>query len=108
LLRAERRLVDRAAYGLYALAGLLLGCAFLRQVFSVVLGLAYGVDASCCTDGRLAGFACWCCARCRARATINIAYNVSLLAGRTSCSTFTTTVTGQSFELHQTALMYVR
>ena len=37
LLRAEqRRTLDRAAYGLYALSGVFLGCAFLSKYFSVV------------------------------------------------------------------------
>ena len=42
LLRAEQRqTLDRAAYGLYALSGVFLGCAFLSKYFSVVLGLSY-------------------------------------------------------------------
>ncbi len=42
LLRAEQRLqLDARAWGLYALAGLFLGCAFLSKYFAVVLGLSY-------------------------------------------------------------------
>jgi 4-amino-4-deoxy-L-arabinose transferase-like glycosyltransferase len=42
LLRAEQRpRFDGAAYGLYALSGVFLGCAFLSKYFSVVLGLTY-------------------------------------------------------------------
>lgn len=42
LLRAERReKIDGPAWGLYAMAGLFLGCAFLSKYFSVVLGLTY-------------------------------------------------------------------
>lgn len=44
LLRAEQRsALDGKAWGLYALSGLFLGCAFLSKYFSVVLGLTYGV-----------------------------------------------------------------
>jgi 4-amino-4-deoxy-L-arabinose transferase-like glycosyltransferase len=44
LLRAEQRHhLDRKAWGLYALSGLFLGCAFLSKYFSVVLGLSYAV-----------------------------------------------------------------
>ena len=44
LLIAERReRLDGAAWGLYALSGVLLGAAFLSKYFSVVLGLTYGV-----------------------------------------------------------------
>ena len=42
LLRAERReTLDGRAWGLYALCGVFIGCAFLSKYFSVVLGLAY-------------------------------------------------------------------
>lgn len=42
LMRAERReVLDRQAYALYALSGVLLGCAFLSKYFAVVLGLTY-------------------------------------------------------------------
>lgn len=42
LMHAERRAaLDRRAYALYALSGLLLGCAFLSKYFAAVLGLTY-------------------------------------------------------------------
>ena len=42
MLRAELRpRLDAAAYALYTLSGVFLGCAFLSKYFSVVLGLAY-------------------------------------------------------------------
>lgn len=42
LTHAERReALDGRAYGLYALSGVLLGCAFLSKYFSAVLGLTY-------------------------------------------------------------------
>lgn len=77
LLRAERRAeLDRAACGLYALAGLLLGCAFLSKYFSVVLGLAYGVYFLLYRRDRLPGFALLVLCALPGPA-INIAYNVS-------------------------------
>ena len=42
LMRAEQReQVDRPAVGLYGLAGVFIGCAFLSKYFAVVLGLTY-------------------------------------------------------------------
>lgn len=42
LVRAEQRsALDGRAWGLYALSGVFLGCAFLSKYFSVVLGLGY-------------------------------------------------------------------
>ena len=77
LMRAERRaLPDRAAYGLYALSGLLLGCAFLSKYFSVVLGLAYLVYFALYSRKRSAGFAVLVLCALPGPA-INIAYNLS-------------------------------
>src|SRR2546425_526282 len=76
-LRAERReQLDRAAYGLYALAGLFLGCAFLSKYFSVVLGFAYLVYFVFYRRPRLAGFALLVLCALPGPA-INIAYNMS-------------------------------
>ena len=77
LMRAERRAVlDRGAYGLYALSGLSLGCAFLSKYFSVVLGLAYLVYFLLYRRQRLAGFAVLVVCALPGPA-INIAYNMS-------------------------------
>ena len=77
LLRAERRAqLDRAAYGLYALSGVFLGCAFLSKYFSVVLGLAYLVYFSLYRRERLAGLGLLVGCALPGPA-INIAYNVS-------------------------------
>ena len=77
LLRAERReQLDRAAYGLYALSGLFLGCAFLSKYFSVVLGLTYLVYFGLYRRQRLAGFALLVLCALPGPA-INIAYNVT-------------------------------
>ena len=77
LMRAERRTQpDRAAYGLYALSGLFLGCAFLSKYFSVVLGLAYLVYFALYSRKRLAGFAVLVLCALPGPA-INIAYNLS-------------------------------
>ena len=77
LLRAERRAqLDRAAYGLYALSGVFLGCAFLSKYFSVVLGLAYLVYFALYRRERLAGFAVLVVCALPGPA-INIAYNLS-------------------------------
>lgn len=77
LMRAERRAtLDRAAYGLYALSGLFLGCAFLSKYFSVVLGFSYLVYFVLYRRDRLAGFALLVlCAL--PGPVINIAYNMS-------------------------------
>ena len=76
LVRAERRLqLDRAAYGLYALSGLFLGCAFLSKYFSVVLGLSYLAYFALYRRGRLAGFAVLVLCALPGPA-INIAYNM--------------------------------
>ncbi len=77
LLRAERRAqLDRAAYGLYALSGLFLGCAFLSKYFSVVLGLSYLVYFVLYRRQRLAGLALLVVCALPGPA-INIAYNLS-------------------------------
>ena len=77
LIRAEGRgQLDRTAYGLYALSGVFLGCAFLSKYFSVVLGLAYLVYFLLYRRQRLAGFALLVLCALPGPA-INIAYNVS-------------------------------
>jgi 4-amino-4-deoxy-L-arabinose transferase-like glycosyltransferase len=77
LLRAERRAqFDRAAYGLYALSGLFLGCAFLSKYFSVVMGFAYLVYFLLYRRERLAGLALLVVCALPGPA-INIAYNLS-------------------------------
>lgn len=77
LLRAERRPeLDRAAYGLYALSGVFLGCAFLSKYFSVVLGLSYLLYFVLYRRERLAGFALLVLCALPGPA-INIAYNMS-------------------------------
>jgi len=77
LLRAERReQLDRASYGLYALSGLFLGCAFLSKYFSVVLGLTYLVYFVGYRRQRLAGFAVLVLCALPGPA-INIAFNMS-------------------------------
>ena len=77
LMRAEYRpRTDRAAYGLYALSGVFLGCAFLSKYFSVVLGLAYIAYFSLYRRQRLAGFAVL-VAFALPGPAINIAYNLS-------------------------------
>ncbi len=77
LIRAERsEQADRAAYGLYALSGLFLGCAFLSKYFSVVLGLAYLAYFLLYRRQRLAGFALLVLCALPGPA-INIAYNMS-------------------------------
>jgi hypothetical protein len=77
LMRAERRAqVDRSAYGLYALSGLFLGCAFLSKYFSVVLGFTYFVYFVLYRRDRLTGFALLVLCALPGPA-INIAYNMS-------------------------------
>lgn len=77
LMRAERRAqADRAAYGLYALSGFFLGCAFLSKYFSVVLGFTYFVYFMLFRRDRLAGFALLVLCALPGPA-INIAYNMS-------------------------------
>lgn len=77
LLRAERRAqMDRAAWGLYALSGVFLGCAFLSKYFSVVLGFSYLVYFMFYRRERLAGFAVLVLCALPGPA-INIAYNMS-------------------------------
>ena len=77
LLRAEQRpRPDRAAYGLYALSGVFLGCAFLSKYFSVVLGLTYLAYFALYRRERLAGFALLVLFALPGPA-INIAYNLS-------------------------------
>ena len=77
LMRAERRAQpDRAAYGLYALSGVFLGCAFLSKYFSVVLGLTYLAYFFLYRRDRLAGLALLVACALPGPA-INIAYNMS-------------------------------
>lgn len=77
LFRAERReRLDGAAYGLYALSGVFIGCAFLSKYFSVVLGLAYLVYFALYRRERLAGLALLVVCALPGPA-INIAYNMS-------------------------------
>ena len=77
LVRAERRAqLDHAAYGLYALSGLFLACAFLSKYFSVVLGLSYLVYFALYRRDRLAGFAVLVLCALPGPA-VNIAYNMS-------------------------------
>jgi len=77
LMRAEQRVrLDRAAYGLYALSGVFLGCAFLSKYFSVVLGLTYLVYFGLYRRERLAGLALLVACALPGPA-INIAYNLS-------------------------------
>lgn len=77
LMRAERRAqLDRAAYGLYALSGFFLGCAFLSKYFSVVLGFTYFVYFMLYRRDRLAGFALLVLCALPGPA-INIAYNMT-------------------------------
>ena len=77
LLRAEQRLqVDRLAYGLYALSGIFIGCAFLSKYFAVVLGLTYIVYFAAYRRDRLPGFALL--VLCSLPfAAVNIGYNAS-------------------------------
>ena len=77
LLRAERReRMDRAAWALYALSGLALGCAFLSKYFSVVLGLTYLVYFALYRRERWPAFALLVLSALPGPA-INIAYNLS-------------------------------
>lgn len=77
LMHAERReRLDGKAYGLYALAGLFLGCAFLSKYFSVVLGLTYLVYFALYRRNRWLGFALLVLCTLPGPA-INIAYNMS-------------------------------
>ncbi len=58
LLRAEQRArMDGATWGLYALSGLFLGCAFLSKYFAVVLGLTYLLYVAFWRRDRWVGFA---------------------------------------------------
>ena len=77
LMRAEQRArLDRAAYGLYALSGVFLGCAFLSKYFSVVLGLTYLVYFAAYRRERLAGLGLLVACALPGPA-INLAYNLS-------------------------------
>ena len=77
LMRAEQRQrLDRGAYGLYALSGGLIGCAFLSKYFAVVLGLTYTAYFLIYRRDRLAGFALL--VLCSLPfAAVNIGYNAS-------------------------------
>ena len=77
LMHAERReQLDAKAYGLYAMSGLFLGCAFLSKYFSVVLGLTYLVYFALYRRNRCLGFALLVLCALPGPA-INIAYNMS-------------------------------
>jgi 4-amino-4-deoxy-L-arabinose transferase-like glycosyltransferase len=77
LMRAERRAVlDRVTYGLYALSGVFIGCAFLSKYFAVVLGLTYAVYFFIYRRGRLSSFALL-VACSLPFAAVNIGYNIS-------------------------------
>lgn len=105
LLRAERReQLDRAAYGLYALSGLFLGCAFLSKYFSVVLGFTYLVYFALYRRQRLAGFALLVLCALPGPA-INIAYNLSHGWSNIMFNLYNRNE-GASFELRK-PLMYV-
>ncbi|WP_309682626.1 glycosyltransferase family 39 protein [Polaromonas sp.] len=105
LLRAERREpLDRAAYGLYALSGLFLGCAFLSKYFSVVLGFSYLVYFALYRRQRLAGFALLVLCALPGPA-INIAYNLSHGWSNIMFNLYNRNE-GASFELRK-PLMYV-
>ena len=74
LMRAERS--ERPAYGLYALAGVFIGCAFLSKYFAAVLGLTYTAYFLIYRRDRLACFALL--VLCSLPfAAINIGYNIS-------------------------------
>ena len=74
LMQAEQR--ERPGYGLYALSGVFIGCAFLSKYFAVVLGLTYTVYFVIYRRDRLAGFALL-VACSLPFAMVNIGYNVS-------------------------------
>ncbi len=74
LMRAEQR--ERPAYGLYALSGVFIGCAFLSKYFAVVLGLTYTAYFLMYRRDRLAGFALL-VACSLPFAMVNIGYNAS-------------------------------
>ncbi|MDB5932205.1 MAG: glycosyl transferase, family 39 [Polaromonas sp.] len=77
LMRAEHRpRLDRAAWGLYALSGVLLGCAFLSKYFSVVLGFTYLMYFLLYRRERLAAFGVLLLCALPGPA-VNIAYNMS-------------------------------
>ena len=77
LMRAEQRAhFDRRVYGLYALSGVFIGCAFLSKYFAVVLGLTYIVYFALYRRDRLAGFALL-IACSLPFAAVNIGYNAS-------------------------------
>ena len=77
LMRAEqRRSVDHAARGLYALSGVFLGCAFLSKYFAVVLGLTYIVYFAFYRRDRLLCFALLVVCSLPF-AAVNVGYNAS-------------------------------
>ena len=67
---------DAKLYGLYALSGVFIGCAFLSKYFAVVLGLTYTVYFAIYRRDRLAGFALL-VACSLPFALVNIGYNLS-------------------------------
>ena len=77
LMRAEQQdRTARPAYGLYALSGVFIGCAFLSKYFAVVLGLTYTAYFLIYRRDRLAGFALL--VLCSLPfAAVNIGYNAS-------------------------------
>ncbi len=77
LMRAERqKQLNGPAYGLYALSGVFIGCAFLSKYFAVVLGLTYIVYFAFYRRDRFAGFALL-VACSLPFAAINIGYNAT-------------------------------
>ena len=77
LLRAEQRpQLDRAAWVLYSLSGVALGCAFLSKYFAVVLGLTYAVYFLACRRERWHAFAVLVLLSLP-MAAINIGWNIS-------------------------------
>jgi len=81
LMRAEQRPAvgpgaDQTAYGLYALSGVFIGCAFLSKYFAVVLGLTYIVYFALYRRDRLAGFALLVVCSLPF-AAVNLGYNMS-------------------------------
>ena len=77
LMRAEQSArVDGRVYGLYALSGGFIGCAFLSKYFAVVLGMTYIVYFAFYRRNRLAGLALL--VLCSLPfAAVNIGYNAS-------------------------------
>jgi 4-amino-4-deoxy-L-arabinose transferase-like glycosyltransferase len=77
LMRAEQQdRTDRPAYGLYALSGVFIGCAFLSKYFAVVLGLTYTAYFFIYRRDRLVGLVLL-VACSLPLAAVNLGYNAS-------------------------------